>query len=48
MISEKFRRQLCQEAQLWQAEGLIDRSQYQQLEAYYQFNNLEPVAHNCQ
>lgn len=46
MISEEFRRQLHQEAQLWQAEGLIDGTQYQQLETRYQFTNLETVAHN--
>lgn len=46
MISEKFRRQLRQEARLWKAEGLVDDELYQQLASRYQFNNLETAASN--
>lgn len=44
MVSDNFRRQLRQEAELWRAEGLIDTEQYQQLSERYQFKNLETVA----
>lgn len=40
MTSEKFRRQLRREAQLWQAEELIDESLYQKLSDRYQFDRL--------
>ncbi|MCU0545871.1 MAG: DUF2157 domain-containing protein [Oscillatoriaceae cyanobacterium Prado104] len=46
MISEKFRRELRSQAQLWQAEGLIDASLYQQLSDRYQFNDLETASRN--
>ncbi len=46
MISEKFRRQLRQEADLWRAEELIDDSLYQQLAERYQFNSIEKAASN--
>ncbi len=38
MSSEKFRRQLQQESQLWLEEGLINEGIYQQLAQRYQFN----------
>lgn len=44
MISDQFRRQLRQEAKLWQAEGLIDSSVYQQLSERYQFDRLETAS----
>ena len=44
MITEKFRRQLRQEARLWQTEGLIDNYLYQQLSERYQFDSLEKTA----
>lgn len=44
MISEKFRRQLRQEAELWKAEGLVDDGFYQQLADRYQFHSLETSA----
>ena len=46
MISDKFRRELREEAKLWQAEGLIDTSFYQQLSDRYQFNTLETASRN--
>ncbi|WP_445173884.1 DUF2157 domain-containing protein [Microcoleus sp.] len=46
MISDKFRRQLREEAKLWQAEGLIETSFYQQLSERYQFNTLETASRN--
>lgn len=46
MISEKFRRELRSQAQLWQAEGLIDSFLYQQLSDRYQFNELETASRN--
>lgn len=46
MLSDKFRRQLCQEAGQWQAEGLINSAQYQQLASRYQFDALETTARN--
>ena len=46
MISDKFRRELREEAKLWQAEGLIDTSFYQQLWERYQFNTLETASRN--
>lgn len=46
MVSDKFRRQLRQEAQQWLAEGLIDAQQYQQLSARYQFSTLETAERN--
>lgn len=44
MISDKFRRQLRQEAKLWQAEGLINSSLYEQLSERYQFDSLETAS----
>ncbi|CAD5982320.1 hypothetical protein PCC9214_04954 [Planktothrix tepida] len=44
MVNEKFRRQLRQEAKLWQEEQLIDDSLYQQLATRYQFDHLETAA----
>lgn len=44
MNSEKFRRQLRHEAELWWTEGLIDAGQYQQLSERYQFNTLDTAA----
>lgn len=44
MITEKFRRQLRQEAKLWQTEGLISNNLYQELSERYQFNSLEEAA----
>ncbi|NJR24451.1 MAG: DUF2157 domain-containing protein [Richelia sp. CSU_2_1] len=46
MISDNFRRELRSQAQLWQAEGLIDSSLYQQLSDRYQFNELETASRN--
>ncbi|MDY7021235.1 MAG: DUF2157 domain-containing protein [Cyanobacteriota bacterium] len=46
MDSEKFRRQLRHEAQLWKAEGLIDDSVYELLSNRYQFNSIEAAASN--
>ncbi len=44
MASEKFRRQLRQEAQQWETEGLISPEQRQQLAARYQLAQLEATA----
>ena len=46
MVSDKFRRQLRQEAKLWQAEELISPSLYAQLADRYQFDSLEKAASN--
>ena len=46
MASEKFRQQLKQEAEKWQAEGLIDSSVFQQLATRYQFQSLETSNQN--
>jgi uncharacterized membrane protein len=46
MNSDKFRRELREEAKLWEAEGLIDTSFYQQLSERYQFNTLETASRN--
>jgi uncharacterized membrane protein len=46
MISDKFRQELRSQAKLWQAEGLIDTSLYQQLADRYQFNSLETASRN--
>ena len=46
MISDKFRRELREQAKLWEAEGLIDSSFYQQLSERYQFNTLETASRN--
>jgi uncharacterized membrane protein len=46
MLSDKFRRQLRQEAEQWRTEGLIDDSVYEQLSDRYQFNDLEAAARN--
>lgn len=45
-MSDKFRHQLRKEAKLWQAEGLIDASVYEQLSQRYQFHQLEREASN--
>ncbi|MEZ2318067.1 MAG: DUF2157 domain-containing protein [Microcoleus sp.] len=46
MISDQFRRELRSQAKLWEAEGLIDTSFYQQLADRYQFNTLETASRN--
>lgn len=46
MESEKFRRQLRQEAERWWQEGLIDASAYETLAQRYQFEALENDAKN--
>jgi uncharacterized membrane protein len=46
MVSEKFRRQLRQEAEHWWQEGLIDRSAYEKIADRYQFSELENAARN--
>jgi len=46
MASEKFRRQLRQEVEQWQSEGLIDPSLYEQLARRYQFHRLDAAARN--
>ena len=46
MISDKFRQELRSQAKLWEAEGLIDTSFYQQLADRYQFNTLETASRN--
>ncbi len=46
MTSEKFRHQLRQEAQSWQAEGLIDAELYEHLARRYQFADLDTTARN--
>lgn len=45
-MSEKFRYQLRQEAEQWQAEGIIDRSTYEQLANRYQFSELDTASRN--
>ncbi len=46
MVSEKFRHQLRQEVEQWQAEGLIDESLYRQLTHRYQLTELDTAARN--
>ena len=46
MLSDKFRRQLRQEAEHWHTEGLIDNSVYEQISDRYKFNDLEASASN--
>ena len=46
MLPTKFRRQLRQEADVWAAEGLIDRTTYEHLATRYQFSALEVEARN--
>lgn len=46
VLSEKFRRQLCQEAERWLREGIIDGSTYEKLAHRYQFSDLDRVASN--
>lgn len=41
MVTEKFRRQLRQEAEKWWSEGLIDANLYEQLADRYQLRTLE-------
>ncbi len=44
MVSDKFRRQLRQEASQWQTDGLITTIQHQQLAERYEFARLETAA----
>lgn len=44
MLFDNFRRQLRQEARIWQDEGLIGEELYEQLAQRYQFNHLETAA----
>jgi uncharacterized membrane protein len=44
MASEKFGYQLRQEAQRWQAEGIISPEVYQQLSDRYQLQELDSTA----
>ena len=46
MVSEKFRYQLRQEVDQWQAEGIIDRSIYEHLANRYQFGELDTASRN--
>lgn len=46
MASDKFRYQLRQEADQWQAEGLITAEQYQQLSDRYRLGTLDTSARN--
>jgi uncharacterized membrane protein len=46
MITNKFRRQLYREVEIWQKEGLIHPSQYEQLSQRYQFDTLDTIARN--
>lgn len=46
MESEKFRRQLRQEAEKWWHDGLIDASVYETIAQRYQFQSLESDAKN--
>ena len=46
MMPERFRRQLHQEAETWQTEGLIDADLYETLANRYQFTALEKDASN--
>ncbi len=46
MPSDKFSRQLRQEAEKWRNEGLITVSVYEQLAQRYQFSNIETAARN--
>lgn len=46
MASEKFRRQLRQEARSWRQQNLIDTELYQQLASRYRFSELEQDAKN--
>jgi uncharacterized membrane protein len=44
MASDKFRRQLRQEAEQWRRDGVIDGAQWQQLAERYQFDKLDLAA----
>lgn len=44
IVTEKFRRQLRQEAERWWSEGFIDASLYEKLSERYQFGNVEKDA----
>ena len=44
MVSEKFRHQLRKESQQWQAEGLLNSEQYEQLSQRYEFDKLDSAA----
>ena len=41
MTSEKFRRQLRQESEVWWREGLIDAKFYETLATRYEFRDIE-------
>lgn len=44
MVSDKFRRQLRQEAVGWLANGVIDQAQHQRLSELYEFDRLDTAA----
>lgn len=44
MVSDKFRRQLRQEAERWRTEGLVSSDQFQQIAQRYQFDALDLMA----
>jgi uncharacterized membrane protein len=46
MVSDKFRRELRQEAEKWRNEELIDGALYEQLADRYQFSELDTAARN--
>lgn len=46
MVSEKFRRQLRDEAQVWQTEELITSSQFEQFAQRYRFGELDTESRN--
>ncbi|NET90122.1 MAG: DUF2157 domain-containing protein [Kamptonema sp. SIO1D9] len=46
MVTEKFRYQLRQEAQLWRSQNLIDSELYEHLATRYQFAELDTAAKN--
>ncbi|MEC4982785.1 MAG: DUF2157 domain-containing protein [Oscillatoria sp. PMC 1068.18] len=46
MVTEKFRYQLRQEAQLWRSQNLIDSELYEHLANRYQFADLDTAAKN--
>lgn len=46
MVSEKFRRQLRQEAEQWWQDGIIDRSAYERIADRYQFSDIDSAAGN--
>jgi uncharacterized membrane protein len=44
MVSDQFRQQLRQEAEQWQADGIINSAQYQQLVQRYELDQLDIAA----